>query len=449
VTLEGRLRVAQPLALAAGPALLAVALAVPYRWLFFAAYAYLLVTAGAYWWARVLGQGVRLTRELNGTWAQVGDELEQVWELVNQSRAPLLWLEIDDGSTLPGDLGRRVAAVGPGERATWTTRSACTRRGVYTLGPLRLRLADPLGLFVCAWQHGEGQRIIVYPPLARLPELTFPKGQRGGMARADLLRQYITPSVGGLRDYVPGDQPSHIHWRTAARRGKLMVKEFDQEIAGALWIALDLCSEAYEAVSQTARGSMRGRQAGRPNLGYGQSSVVAEVEGAGEWDSALEVAVVLAGSFAAQALGEGRSVALLADDGRRRVVSPGRGPRQLWRILGELVDTQATGKVALGELLRQGRLAHRAELAGAGLAVVTPDVSGQWVAALAEWQRERQGAALALLVVPPGTTAGGLEVRLAGLGATTHSFVLGRPLPLLNPPKPKAVRRVTPLGRIV
>ena len=51
---------------------------------------------------------------------------------------------------------------------------------------------------------------------------------------------------------------------------------------------------------------------------------------------------MLACSLAAQALSEGRAVGLLADDDRQLLVTPGRGPRQLWRILGELVDAQAT-----------------------------------------------------------------------------------------------------------
>src|SRR5206468_4952775 len=32
----------------------------------------------------------------------------------------------------------------------------------------------------------------------------------------------------GLRDYRPGDSPRWIHWRTTARIGKPMVKEFEQ-----------------------------------------------------------------------------------------------------------------------------------------------------------------------------------------------------------------------------
>ena len=43
----------------------------------------------------------------------------------------------------------------------------------------------------------------------------------------------------GLRDYRPGDSPRWIHWRTSARRGELMVKEFEQQNEQELAILID------------------------------------------------------------------------------------------------------------------------------------------------------------------------------------------------------------------
>jgi uncharacterized protein (DUF58 family) len=112
LTLDGRLAVAQPWALAPGPALLLLALVAPYRWLFFAAYCFLLLALAAYLWARALGRGVTLGRRLESAWAQVGDDLAEEWELENRARVPLVWLEIDDASTLPGYAGRRTGGGG-------------------------------------------------------------------------------------------------------------------------------------------------------------------------------------------------------------------------------------------------------------------------------------------------------------------------------------------------
>ena len=242
-----------------GPIALIFAVIAPYRGLFVIAYTYVLLVLTMYLWVRELGPRILLRRRLLVEWAQVGDELEEYWELINNARLPLLWLEIEDASTLPGYSGRRVAAAGIGDQRHWTTQARCEQRGVYTLGPLIASLSDPFGLFRYEWREDSARQIVIYPPLVQLPALIVPQGQRGGLSRADILQQHVTPSVGGLREYIQGDPPSHIHWPTVAKTDKLMVKEFDQERAGALWIALDLYAGAYQlsderlaATSQTA-----------------------------------------------------------------------------------------------------------------------------------------------------------------------------------------------------
>lgn len=445
--LNGRIRLMQPWVLLLGPVLLLGALVVPYRWLFFIGYAYLLLVLAGYLWVRTIGPRVGLQRRLRAEWVQVGDTLEEQWQLRNDAPLPLLWLEVEDNSTLPNYSGRRVAAAWIYDRYAWSTRARCTRRGVYTLGPLLARLGDPFGLFVFEWHQPSAHQIVIYPPLVRLPPLLLPKGQRGGLTRADLQQQYVTPSVGGLREYVPGDLLSHIHWPTVARTQQLMVKEFDQERAGALWIALDLSAEAYPRHQQ--------RQLRDPVEAvdvydtHAQSSLVDGAATINTAATALELAIVLACSLAAQALAEGRAVGLLANDGRRRLLTPGRGPRQLWRVLSELVDAEARGALSLADLLREGRTAHANEIAGAGVVVITPALDGEWLPALAAWLRGKPGGALAFLVADEPARAQPLTTQLAASGILTQVFEVGVSLPLLNPPRTDQTTRVSPFGKVV
>src|SRR5262245_23326537 len=192
LTLDGRLRIARRWLLLPGPLALLLALIAPYRGLFVVAYAYLLLIAAAYLWVRAVGPQVRLRRRVRGEWAQVGDELEEQWDLSNNSWLPLLWLEIADDSTLPGYTGPRVAAAGGRDQQRWLTRALCERRGVYALGPLGARLGDPFGLFDYQWRENEARQIVIYPPLVQLPTIELPQGQRGGLARADLLQLHVT-----------------------------------------------------------------------------------------------------------------------------------------------------------------------------------------------------------------------------------------------------------------
>jgi hypothetical protein len=80
---------------------------------------------------------------------------------------------------------------------------------------------------------------------------------------------------------------------------------------------------------------------------------------------------------------------------------------------------------------------------------VTPALDGAWLPALAVWQHGRPGGALALLVAGQGALARPLEARLAASGVESHTFEVGSPLPLLNPARPRATLRVSPLGKIV
>ncbi|GAB4423364.1 MAG: DUF58 domain-containing protein [Chloroflexi bacterium OHK40] len=435
LTLDGRLTLAQPLPLVFGAGTLAVAVVFPARWLLFIAYAYLLAVVVAYGWLRLLGPRLTLSRHLRVSWAQVGDELEEIWELRNGAPLPLLWLELDDASTLPGYNARRVVDAAGNDVRRWRTIARCERRGVYRLGPVRARCGDPLGIFAFEWGERAEQRITVYPPIVRLPPLARPSGQRGGLARADLLQVNVTPNVAGVRAYAPGDPPGRLHWPFVARHGSLFVKEFDQERAGALWIVLDLAAGAYPAVAAAA-------PAFQPAYGHGLRVESAESRPA----TPVDLAVTLAASLAAQALAEGRAVGLLCDDGRRRLVPPGSGARQLWRILAELVDGEPTGTRPLGELLRYG---GGRELDSGGLAVITGALDAAWLPALAERLRGRASGALVLLVAPTLAEAAPCEALLASHGLPTSSFAMGTALPLLNPPRQRGRLRVSPLGRVV
>jgi uncharacterized protein (DUF58 family) len=457
LTLDGRLRAAQPWLFLMGPITLVFAVIAPYRGLFVIAYTYMLLVLTMYLWVRALGPRILLRRRLLVEWAQVGDELEEHWELINNARLPLLWLEIEDASTLPGYSGRRVAAASSGDQRNWITQARCERRGVYSLGPLTASLSDPCGLFRYEWHEGNARQIVIYPPLVQLPALTVPHGQRGGLSRANMLQQHVTPSVGGLREYVQGDPPSYIHWPTVAKTDKLMVKEFDQERAGALWIALDLHAGAYTLSDE--RHATTSQPTNQPTgavynghdkrVVFQRSTVDMLPSGVSKLDSPLELAIVLACSLASQALAEGRAVGLLADDGRLRLVTPGHGPRQLWRILGALVDAQASGTQPLGLVIRQGHAARASEVSGTALAVVTPALDGAWLPALASWQRGRAGGAIALLVAARAALSQPLEARLATGGVAAQTFEVGTPLPLLNPPKPRTTARISPFGKVI
>jgi uncharacterized protein (DUF58 family) len=103
-------------------------------------------------------------------------------------------------------------------------RLGAARRGVVELGPLWAGRADPLGLASLLRRNGGTDRIWVHPRwvyLRAIPSgrVNDPDGLVDG-GRAGALTFHT------LRDYVPGDDLRHVHWRSSARQDKLVVREY-------------------------------------------------------------------------------------------------------------------------------------------------------------------------------------------------------------------------------
>jgi uncharacterized protein (DUF58 family) len=133
------------------------------------------------------------------------------------------------------------------------------RRGRYVLGGLRLRGTDPLGL-VTTGKHvaAPDSTLLIYPRYYTMAGFDIPLGRRyqpGGIP--------LTSSTGdaiefvGTREYRPGDAVRNIHWRSWARRGEPVVKEYQEEYFCRIAIILDTflekgASEGEKAAFESA-----------------------------------------------------------------------------------------------------------------------------------------------------------------------------------------------------
>ena len=165
-----------------------------------------------------------------------------------------LALEVRNASFLPGflitlqeychmaDVDDRqgdfvMAAVGPKSSIMATRDISCYRRGAYTLSPVQVETAAPFGLFRARRTIEAPLEVTVYPQILPLNTITM----KGVLPDQPLESTMPKPSgeVRGSREYQPGDQPSSIHWKNSARRGRLMVKEFDEAPQGAVRLAFN------------------------------------------------------------------------------------------------------------------------------------------------------------------------------------------------------------------
>ena len=163
------------------------------------------------------------------------------------------------------------------------------------------------------------------------------------------LEQTVTSA--GVRRYVTGDPPRYVHWPLSLHVRQLMVKDFDLQPAGDLWLVLDL------------EGRVQ----------------------AGELDeSTEEYMVVAAASLAARALRHSRQVGLLGFGDRRLFVPPGRGEHQFWRIMRELATIRAQGAWSIAQVLDTERTFLQR---GASLAILASSASSSLPEGLAAVRR--------------------------------------------------------------
>jgi uncharacterized protein (DUF58 family) len=147
----------------------------------------------------------------------------------------------------PGLDTRRVsvplARLRPGKSAGASYTIQAERRGVVDAGPLSIGKRDLLGLAATAGNFGATARLWIHPRLHQLGRT--PDGlARSLEGTADKVEQGSL-TFHALREYVIGDELRHVHWRTSARIGKLMVKEHLDTSLPTVAIAIDDRAESW------------------------------------------------------------------------------------------------------------------------------------------------------------------------------------------------------------
>ena len=133
------------------------------------------------------------------------------------------------------------------------------RRGYLRFATTAIGKCDPFGLFRRFKKYNHKDSLLVLPRLYEFPPINLAgrrKYQHGGVNLASSVgdsEEFIS-----LRDYRPGDPMRSIHWRSYAKKGAPVVKEYQDEYFSRLGLVLDTFAGGYpeivfeEAVSVAA-----------------------------------------------------------------------------------------------------------------------------------------------------------------------------------------------------
>jgi len=334
-------------------------------------------------WTRISLRNLRLVRHARSLRASVGDIFEESFELINSSRLPRLFVEIQNASSLPAAAGSKVLTwVGGKENRTYMARTWLTQRGAFPLGPTTLGSGDPFGFFTIHKTFLPQASLLVLPLIIPISDFPSPAGLLPG-GRAIQRKSFdVTPHASGVREYMHGDALKRIHWPSTARRGKLMVKEFEQDPQSELWIFLD----AQRIVqSQLPYEPPRARDnwvfTRRPEIHIPPST--------------LEFGISIAASLAHYFVAQRRAVGFVTDGPIYTVIPAERSERQESKVLETLAFVKAEGSLPLASLV--DLQAPQMPL-GSSAVLITPSVHDEVILAVEMLQRRNLRPIILLLM---------------------------------------------------
>ena len=112
-------------------------------------------------------------------------------------------------------------------------------------GPLLVERADAFGLTHRTLDTGQASELYVRPRAISLPEIAASLARSVDGPQSDTTMEG-TLAFHALREYVPGDELRHVHWRASAHAGKSLVKQHVDTAHAALAVVLDLVAAPGE-----------------------------------------------------------------------------------------------------------------------------------------------------------------------------------------------------------
>lgn len=188
-----------------------------------------------------------------------------------------------------------ISRVGADESVTVGSENFFIQRGVYPLETLTLSTSFPFGLFVKERDVPLPGELVIWPRSDRPVRLPAPPGRRG--------RPQFSDSSGGapgargeyrgLREYRAGDDPRDIHWRTTAKLGRPVTREYDLDAAEVVRICLDTRGEPGEAAEAAIEvAAALAAQAYRAGRQFGMTTCTSDLApggGSGQFERVLDL----------------------------------------------------------------------------------------------------------------------------------------------------------------
>jgi uncharacterized protein (DUF58 family) len=352
-------------------------------------------------WAR----NITAHRECNRLTAEIGDTVAVVVTLKNEGAIPIAWLLAEDllprraimfrppSLKLQGHRMQLQMIRSHGEKRI-LYQLTCHRRGYYQLGPTIVETGDLFGLHRRFRVVSEPHFLLVYPQVIPLEGFELASRRPIGEVRMTY-RLYEDPTrIAGVRNYLPGDPLTRVHWRATARTGVLHSKVYEPSTIAGATILLEFHSASHPAHNEPYRSELAVTAAASiANAVYEMGQQIGLVTNGRD---AVDRIRVEGWDFDPQSRIQARQSASMLEQSERLqpvVVSTRRGVEQLRRILETLARVELTDGLDLAQLIdeTEGRLPRDATVI-----VILPQVATETIITLQDLRR--RGYAVSAIV---------------------------------------------------
>jgi uncharacterized protein (DUF58 family) len=324
-------------------------------------------------WVRLAVRAPHVSRHGAARDVSEGDDVRIELEVEATSTVPPPTLVAHEH---PGRLGERRVELTRVGRRRFAAAYELQRvpRGRYAFETVRLTIEDPFSLARTEIVQGEPQALVVYPRLVTIERLFSEGGAHAQDGRRLLLRRPTGFELHSVREHEQGESLRKVHWRSTARRGRLMVKELEDAPRDEVAVLLD-----------------------------GDAGAVA--------NDSFEIAVRAAGSILAAHHRRRRRCALVVNSAARetQAIATEAHWRRTLEILAATEPTSRTPAFALLE--ENGGVAARS----LELVVVTSRVDLPLADRLVQRALSRRGVSLVYVEAVPGPAPQLLRLQAAGI----------------------------------
>jgi hypothetical protein len=137
-----------------------------------------------------------------------------------------------------------VPLLRPGHTVSQPLDIPGLRRGIVTVGPATTVRSDPIGLLRREHAFDDIHDLYVHPRTVVLPSTS------AGLIR-DLegspTRRLVDADMSfhAIREYAAGDSRRHIHWKSTAKTGRLMVRQYEESRRSRMAVVLGVADHEY------------------------------------------------------------------------------------------------------------------------------------------------------------------------------------------------------------